>query len=141
MAWRADADDGDEGTLVVTGGPMSVHHLLLALSPTNSVYLHDDPDEVPGGEHAAAALEIWQSLASTDGSRWRWYIQPKGRIVEEAPGDVHRLRLGCTVAMTVTIGTLPGREAVQRFRQGLREAGIGCVLALPHRARATAVAA
>ena len=140
MSWRADADE-DEGTLVVTGGPMSVHHLLLALSPTNRVCLHEDLDEVAGGEHAAAALEIWQSPADADGSRWRWYIQSKGRIVEEVPGDVHRLRPGGTVAVTVTIATLPGREAVQRFRQALREAGIGCVLALPHRARATAVAA
>lgn len=140
MPWPED-DDEDAGTALDTGGPLSAHHLLLALSATNHVLLHEDLGEVAGGEHAAAALEIWQSPAGADGARWRWYIQRAGRIVEEAPGDVHRLRPGGAVAVTVTIGTLPGREAVQQFRKALREAGIGCVLALPHRTRVAEMAA
>ncbi|WP_448207844.1 hypothetical protein [Azospirillum sp. sgz302134] len=125
-----DQDDHDRelppNAVLRTGGPRSVHHLLLALSPENPVYLYADPADAGAAIYFQEAREVWQSMPGEDGLRWRWFVAAQGRIVEAAPGNVHGLRSATPVALTVTWYTLPDRDSVGRVRQALRVMGATC---------------
>ncbi|ALG75724.1 hypothetical protein VY88_32975 [Azospirillum thiophilum] len=123
-------DNGEHGTdiHVHTGGPLSAHHLLLGLAREHRVALHTLADDVDHSVLAAEALEIWQTAPAIDGSRWRWLLLSRGLVIEEAPGDPHRLRPHEAIVLTVTRSMLPDREAVGAFRKGLRSAGASCSL-------------
>ncbi len=87
--------DGDEplpDAVIRSGGPRSVQHLLLSLSPENPLYLYADAADAGGGAYYRDSREVWQSLADGEGQRWRWFVGSQGRVVEAAPGDVHGLR-------------------------------------------------
>lgn len=123
------------GIAICTAGPISAHHLLLHLADDHRVALHGDATDVDHGAMAGAALEIWQAPAVGDDVRWRWYLLRQGHVVEEAPGDPHRLRPHGAVALTVTRSTLPDRDSVALLRKALRAAGALCTLSRPAPAR------
>lgn len=121
--------DGDEplpDAVIRTGGPRSVQHLLLSLSPENPLYLYADAADAGGGAYYRDSREVWQSLADGEGQRWRWFVGSQGRVVEAAPGDVHSLRRAAPVALTITWYSLPDRESVGRVRNALRAIGATC---------------
>ena len=121
--------DGDEplpDAVIRSGGPRSVQHLLLSLSPENPLYLYADAADAGGGAYYRDSREVWQSLADGEGQRWRWFVGSQGRVVEAAPGDVHGLRRAAPVALTVTWYSLPDRESVGRVRNALRAIGATC---------------
>ena len=103
------------GILISTGGPVSAHHLLLHLAREHRVTLHVDVSEVDNGANAAASLEIWQT-ANRGSGRWRWLLLRAGAVIEEAPGEAHRLLPYDPIVLTVIRSMLPDREAVKHFR-------------------------
>jgi len=121
--------DGDEplpDAVIRSGGPRSVQHLLLSLSPENPLYLYADAADAGGGAYYRDSREVWQSPADGEGQRWRWFVGSQGRVVEAAPGDVHSLRRAAPVALTITWYSLPDRESVGRVRNALRAIGATC---------------
>lgn len=133
-------DDGDDedGVLIETAGPISVSHLLLHLSARNRAKPFRHIEDADCGDHARDALEVWQTAPRPDGSRWRWYVKAKGVVVQEAPGDVHHL--DAAAVLTVTVCTLPGRDAVVRLREALKASGASCVRKAQPRVREAAAA-
>lgn len=134
---EADAQPVEGSIPISTAGLLSVHHLLLHLASDHRVTVHHDVAKIDHGAIAAAALEIWQGASSGDAIRWRWYLLRQGRVVEEAPGDPHRLRPYSDIVLTVTRSTLPDRESVAMFRKALRAAGSTCTLSRPAAVRAS----